>query len=37
MEAQWISDLVGGRAPFFVFRVKVCRGDVQVVVVALVQ
>jgi hypothetical protein len=39
MEARWISALVGGRAPplvlrasFFVFRVKVCRGGVQVVV-----
>jgi hypothetical protein len=40
MEARWISALIGGRAPppvlralFFVFRVKVCRGDAQVVVV----
>jgi hypothetical protein len=39
MEAWWISALVGGRAlppileaSFFVFRVKVCGGDVQVVV-----
>jgi hypothetical protein len=41
MEAWWISAFVGGRAPFpllralfFVFRVNVCRGGVQVVVVA---
>jgi hypothetical protein len=41
MEAWWISALVGGRdpsnvlrGPFFVFRVKVYRGDVQVVVAA---
>jgi hypothetical protein len=41
MEARWISVLVGERAPFpvlrapfFVFRVKVCRGGVQVVVAA---
>jgi hypothetical protein len=41
MEAWWISALVGGRALlsdlralFFVFRVKVCRGGVQVVVAA---
>jgi hypothetical protein len=41
MEARWISALIGGRAPppilrdsFFVFRVKICRGDVQVVVAA---
>jgi hypothetical protein len=40
MEARWISVLVGGRAPpsvlralFFIFRVKVCRDDAQVVVV----
>jgi hypothetical protein len=40
MEARWISVLVDGRAPpsvlralFFIFRVKVCRGGVQVVVV----
>jgi hypothetical protein len=40
MEARWISALVGGRALppvlralFFVFRVKVCRGAAQVVVV----
>jgi hypothetical protein len=40
MEARWISAFVGGRAPpsilrasFFVFRVKVCRGGAQVVVV----
>jgi hypothetical protein len=39
MEAQWISSLVGGRAPspvlrasFSVFRVKVYRGDAQVMV-----
>jgi hypothetical protein len=39
MGARWISALVGGRAPslvlrapFFVFRVKVCRGGVQMVV-----
>ena len=39
MEARWISALVDGRAPppvlgapFFVFRVKVCRGGAQVVV-----
>jgi hypothetical protein len=39
MEAQWIPTLVGGRAPplvlrasFSVFRVKVCSGDTQVVV-----
>jgi hypothetical protein len=32
MEARWISALIGGRAPFFVFRIKVCRGGVQVVV-----
>jgi hypothetical protein len=39
MEARWISVLVGGRAHpsvlgvlFFVFRVKVCRDDAQVVV-----
>jgi hypothetical protein len=39
MEARWISALVGGRAPppvlrapFFVFKVKVCRGGAQVVV-----
>jgi hypothetical protein len=37
MKAWWISALVGGRtlpsvlrAPFFVFRVKVCRGGAQV-------
>jgi hypothetical protein len=42
MEARWISALVGGRASspilrasFSIFRVKVCRGDVQVVVTAL--
>jgi hypothetical protein len=41
MEARWISALVGGRAPslvlrasFSVFRVKVCRDGVQVVVTA---
>jgi hypothetical protein len=41
MEAWWISALVGGRAPspvlrapFFVCRVKVCRGGAQVVVAA---
>jgi hypothetical protein len=41
MEAWWISALVSGRAPpsilralLFVFRVKVCRGGAQVVVVA---
>jgi hypothetical protein len=41
MEARWISALVGGRAlppilgaSFFVFRVKVCGGGVQVVVAA---
>jgi hypothetical protein len=39
MESRWISVLVGGRAPlsvlrasFLVFRVKVCRGGVQMVV-----
>jgi hypothetical protein len=39
MEARWISTFVGGRAPpcllrapFFVFRVKVCEGGAQVVV-----
>jgi hypothetical protein len=39
MEARWISALVGGRvslpilrASFSVFRVKVCRGGIQVVV-----
>jgi hypothetical protein len=39
MEVRWISTLVDGRAPlsvlkasFFVSRVKVCRGGVQVVV-----
>jgi hypothetical protein len=38
MEAWWISDLVGRRtppsilrAPFFVFRIKICRGGAQVV------
>jgi hypothetical protein len=41
MEARWISALIGGRAPspvsrasFSIFRVKVCRGGVQVVVAA---
>jgi hypothetical protein len=41
METQWISFLVGGRAPppvlrasFSVFRVKVCRSGAQVVVAA---
>jgi hypothetical protein len=41
MEAWWISALVGGRAPpsvlrapFFIFRVKVCRGGAQVVAAA---
>jgi hypothetical protein len=41
MEARWISILVDGRAmspilraSFSVFRVKVCRGDVQVAVAA---
>jgi hypothetical protein len=41
METRWISALVGGRAlppifrvSFSVFRVKVCRGGVQVVVAA---
>jgi hypothetical protein len=41
IEAQWISILVGERAsspvlraPFFVFKVKVCRGGAHVVVVA---
>jgi hypothetical protein len=40
-EARWISVLIGGRASppilrasFFVFRLKVCRDDVQVAVVA---
>jgi hypothetical protein len=39
MEAWWISVLIGGRAPpsvlralFFIFRVKVCKGEVQVMV-----
>jgi hypothetical protein len=39
MEARWISVIVGERAPssllrasFFVFRVKVCKSNVQVVV-----
>jgi hypothetical protein len=39
MEARWISVLIGGRASppvlrvlFLVFRVKVCRDDVQVAV-----
>jgi hypothetical protein len=39
MEAQWISVLIGGRAPppvlralFSIFRVKICRGGTQVVV-----
>jgi hypothetical protein len=39
MEARWILALIGGRAPslvlrasFFAFRVKVCRGSVQMVV-----
>jgi hypothetical protein len=39
MEARWISALIGGRAlpsvlraSFFIFKVKVCRGDAQVVV-----
>jgi hypothetical protein len=41
MEARWITALVGGRAPppvlrapFFIFRVKVCRGGAQVVLAA---
>jgi hypothetical protein len=41
MEVRWISALIGGRASppvlrasFFVFRVKVCRSDAQVVVAA---
>jgi hypothetical protein len=41
MEARWISPFVSGRAlspilraTFFVFRVKVCKGDAQVVVAA---
>jgi hypothetical protein len=40
MEARWNSVFIGGRAPlrllrasFFVFRVKVCQGGVQVVAV----
>jgi hypothetical protein len=42
METRWILAFVGGRAPFsalralfFVFRVKVYRGGVQVVVVVV--
>jgi hypothetical protein len=41
MESRWISALIGGRAPppvlralFSVFRVKVCKGGVHVVVAA---
>jgi hypothetical protein len=34
MEVRWISALVGERAPFFIFKVKVCRGGAQVVVAA---
>ena len=35
MEAQWISALVGGRAPFFWFSVQVCWGGVQLVAATL--